>query len=147
MTRLAEHLVAKVARLWPGSASVIIISLACATELLAQSNSLPPRRPAAGHRIQQLRETDWILRSAALDYLARHRVSAARKPIREILADRAAEPWLRGRALVAIARIEGPAARDDVLRFAKHGDSKLRGAAAEAMDRLFETTRTRKDVV
>ena len=136
MKKFAEHLVAEVAKLWPGSASVIIISLACATELLAQSNSLPPRRPAAGHMLQQLRETDWILRSAALDYLARHRVSAARKPIREILADRAAEPWLRGRALVAIARIEGSAARDDVLRFAKHAEPKLRGAAAEALGHL-----------
>lgn len=136
MAKFAELLFVVAARLLPGSAMIVIVSLGCATGLFAQSNPSPPRAPAAGRMLRQLQQTDWILRAGALQYLAKHQVKAASEPIRKILADTTTPPWLRGRALVAIARVDGPAALDQVLRFAKHVDPALRGAAADAMQQL-----------
>ncbi|MEK6237776.1 MAG: hypothetical protein N2C14_23955, partial [Planctomycetales bacterium] len=107
-------------------------SPAAETSPVAETSSR--RAPAAGRMILQLRETDWILRASALEYLARNRVASAARPIREILDDQDARPWLRGRAIVALARIDGAIAENDVATLAQHENPQLRAAAAEALE-------------
>ena len=55
---------------------------------------------------EQLKAKDWILQTEALDYLSRYDVPDASGPVKAILKNDRAKPWLRGRALVALSRID-----------------------------------------
>jgi len=107
-----------------------------ATGLYAQAKPSQPASPAAGRMLLQLQERDWILRADALQYLSKHKVLAAQKPIIAILGESKTSPWLQGRAMVALARIGSPSAQAHILRLAKSKDPQLRGAAAEAIESL-----------
>lgn len=123
---MAKHLVA------------IVLSFIGTSSLLGQSGS------SAGRMILQLHESDWMLQAGALNYLAKYRVASASKPIGDLLENKRTRPWLRGRALVALTRIEGAGVQDHVLKFAQDQDTLLRAAAAEALEYLpgedLETT-------
>ena len=60
--------------------------------------------PGAGRMLQQLAEEDWILRAEALHYVGTHRLADASEPVREILRNESLQPWVRGHALVTLAR-------------------------------------------
>ena len=101
----------------------------------SEASSGPP--PASlGRRLEQLESDDWILRADALAFFARHGFSEALDPIRAILADETAEPWVRGRALLAVVAIRSDrsAALEEIVPFVTHADARLRAAAAEALD-------------
>ncbi len=117
-------------------APIVFTILACLSwgmPLVLFAQDQEPHPLAAGRMIQQLHQNDWILRADALDYLAKHRVSDALKPIQNILNENTSSPWMRSRALVAAARIDGSRVRDQVFSFAKHENPQLRKAAAEAL--------------
>lgn len=118
---------------------IAIASMSFLPLLYAQPKSSQSGPSDAGRMIQQLHARDWILRAAALDYLAKFRVREAMETIRSLVVDQSAQPWLRGRALVAIARIDDPAASPLVVEMSRHEDTHLRGAAAEAMQYLAGT--------
>ena len=85
--------------------------------------------------LQQLESgEDWILRAEALHFLATHRVTEAMEAIRGILDDSEDNPWLRGRALVAMAEIDGKI--EDPSPFVSHEHAELRAAAAELLERF-----------
>ena len=92
-----------------------------------------PPAATTGRMLQQLavEKNDWILRADALQFLATHAVAEAAGPIRELLADTGENPWLRGRALVALAKLD---AATDLAPFVAHEDPKLRAAAAESLE-------------
>ncbi len=107
----------------------MLISLACLPGADVSS-------PATGRMIQQLHAKDWILRADALEYLASHRAREAAKPIRQIVLDEKAQPWLRGRALVALARIEPSNLLSLIKQFSQHKSTRLQAAAAESIQYL-----------
>jgi len=83
--------------------------------------------------LEDLEAGDWILKWAAMTRLARWRVTEAVGPIRKTLDSKNEHPWVRGRALVALARILGqevlPVARTQAVSSAP----ELRAAAIEAL--------------
>ncbi|MBN1674436.1 MAG: HEAT repeat domain-containing protein [Kiritimatiellae bacterium] len=83
--------------------------------------------------LEDLRGGDWILQQEAMLELARARARAGVQPLRGLLQDTRADAWLRGRALVTLAHIEGDALLDDALGFARVEDVRLRAAAVEAL--------------
>lgn len=117
---------------------LIAFSANCSSNVLAAKpedaqNSIPA---SAGRMLQQLDEKDWILRAEALRYLGDHRIVTAVDSIRKILNDDGVQSWVRGQALVALARIERKASLNEVARFSQHADSNLRVAAAKAYEKL-----------
>ena len=99
----------------------------------------PDVEAVVGRMLQQLNEKDWILRAEALTFLGDNRNKDALERCQEILADEATGPWLRGRALVAIAQINGSSAIKDVRGFVRHQHPDLRAAAADAFDTLSDS--------
>jgi HEAT repeat protein len=91
--------------------------------------------PATGRYISQLEESDWILRSDALHYLAEHGVKSALAPIRSIAEDKSENPWIRGRALIALCKIQTQKNLPPLLlEFSSAPDSQQRAAAGEALE-------------
>ena len=120
-----------------GLQAALLVACGLAVALAAEPDKAENSNPAgAGRMLQQLDDRDWILRAEALRYLADHRTAAAVDPIRKLLNDEAAQLWVRGQALVALARIDPPSARSDIESFARHAETKLRTAAAEAYEEL-----------
>ncbi|MDP6357877.1 MAG: HEAT repeat domain-containing protein [Planctomycetota bacterium] len=93
----------------------------------------PPSALALDKAFADLKNGDWILKSAAMSQLAKWNIDEAEKPIRAILIGKE-HPWLRGRALVALARTKGAALLNDAIAFfdAKH-PVQLRNAAIESL--------------
>ena len=91
--------------------------------------------PSASRYISQLDQQDWILQSDALHYLAENRVQAALPPIRKLATDNSRTPWLRGRALIALCKIEGQETPPPLLlEFSSATESIQRAAACEALE-------------
>ncbi len=84
--------------------------------------------------LQQLERGDWITQAEALHYLAKHRVKEAAEATRELLADENAHPWLRGRALVALASIENRVNPGEFGKWVAHDLPDLRASAAEVLE-------------
>lgn len=88
--------------------------------------------PSAAHRmIEQLKSRDWILQAEALDYLSRYEVPGVAPRIKAVLENRRANRWLRGRALVALSRIDAKSAAALADKYSKGGSWELRAAVAE----------------
>ncbi|MFW6163265.1 MAG: HEAT repeat domain-containing protein, partial [Planctomycetota bacterium] len=114
-------------------ASGIVLSLAAGLPLAAGEDKARAADPLAVEQaLTDLRSGDWVLQWQALRQLADWEVADAAPAIREVLAkDR--RPWVRGRALVALARLFGDELFDEVARFARRGEPELRAAAVEAL--------------
>ncbi len=95
----------------------------------------PQDRPtplAIQQATEKLESSDWILQAEGMNLLARWGVRDAVPAIRKIL-EANAHPWLRGRALVALARLLGAEALDEALDLADDPSPLLRAAAVEAL--------------
>jgi len=90
-----------------------------------------PTPSAAAQMFEQLKARDWILRAEALDYLSRYNVPDAARKVKAILANPRHDRWLRGRALVALSRIEPANAAALADAHSQGGSWQLRVAAAE----------------
>jgi len=87
---------------------------------------------AVERALDELKSQDWILKWAAMSELARWKVKEAATPIRSILSGRG-HPWVRGRALVALAELLGEQMLNDARSYTKHKRPELRAAAVEAL--------------
>jgi len=82
--------------------------------------------------LEELQAADWILKWAAMSRLARWHATEAVEPIRKIV-DGDDHPWVRGRALVALARLLGRKALGEARTHATSSTPQLRAAAIEAL--------------
>lgn len=112
-------------------ASGIALALAMAMPLRA-GEAKAPNPLAVEQALDDLASGDWILQWKALRQLADWKVADAAPVIRDILA-KDKRPWVRGRALVALAELLGGKVFDDVRSAADHGVPELRAAAVEAL--------------
>ncbi len=103
--------------------------------LLLAAYSIAGSPPAAGRYISQLDQNDWILRTDALHYLAQNQVKSALPPIRSIAEDQSETPWIRGRALIALCKIDTQKTPPPLLvEFSSANESIQRAAACEALE-------------
>lgn len=92
----------------------------------------PPDSNAIEEALGQLNSPDWILQARGMAVLGRAKAKQAAAPLKAILAGQG-HPWIRGRALVALAGILGEGAADEALAMAGHAAPELRAAALEAL--------------
>jgi len=83
-------------------------------------------------QLEQLANGGWIQQTLALEQLVDSGSRSAITPIDQLVKNQAASSYIRGRALVALARIDGGRAIGDAQVFAASPDALLRAAAAEA---------------
>jgi len=76
---------------------------------------------------------DWIVQWEAMETLAGAKSAQAVAPLRAILGGARERPWVRARALVTLARIQGTAVLGDVKVALGDPSPELRAAAAEAI--------------
>lgn len=121
---------------------LILLVLECSTSSISAEM---PRQPepvpsAAAQMFEQLQTGDWrnwIEKAEALDYLSRYDVSGAAKPITAILENKHPNNrWLRGRALVAMARIDAKSAATLAQAHCQDPHVEVRIAAAEVCAEL-----------
>jgi HEAT repeat protein len=82
--------------------------------------------------MEELKSDDWILAWRAMTQLARHKAKEAVPQLRAILGGKR-HPWVRGRALVALAELLGKDVLRDALSFVGSDRPELRAAAVEAL--------------
>ena len=117
-------------------AALVLALAACAPQgwcEIAPPAAPPARSPGAiDEALGQLASTDWILQAEGMSVLAEAKVKQAVPPLRAILAGNG-HPWIRGRALVALAGILGEAEADEALLAADQPALEVRAAAMEAL--------------
>jgi len=114
---------------------VVLVAAAAAHAASAEApkaNGPAPTPLAIEQALDDLKSADWILRWAAMTQLARWRVKEAVPPIKGILSGRD-HPWVRGRALVALAEFLGEEVLGEATAFSGDGAAELRAAATEAL--------------
>jgi HEAT repeat protein len=118
---------------WLWSAGALLL-LAAGAPLASGEEARPPAADtiAIEDALRQLSSPDWILQARGMAALARAKESRAVAPLKAILAGQG-HPWVRGRALVALAGILGDAVADNALALASHPAPELRAAALEAL--------------
>lgn len=82
--------------------------------------------------LDDVKSGDWILQWAAMSQLARWRTTGAAPQLKAVLAGKD-HPWVRGRALVALADLLGEEVFDDAQARARDAAPELRAAAVEAL--------------
>jgi len=98
----------------------------------------PPRANGAAtplaieQALDDVRSGDWILQWAAMSQLARWKAKEAAPQLKAVLAGKDA-PWVRGRALVALAELLGDQMLGDAQARAGDAAFELRAAAVEAL--------------
>ena len=111
--------------------------------LLAAAHAAPATRPANDalrieRSLAQLQSGDWMQQWEAMHDLSVMKHAQAVGPIRAIL-DSSAHPFVRSRALVALARIQGPAVLDRAIQFGIDPDPVFREAAAESLGLIADS--------
>ena len=114
----------------------------CLVPNLSLSGTAASTRPTtapAGQDAIALRQTladlktgDWILQWEAVTKLSRWKAPAAVAPLRELLMKHPS-PWMRGKALMALAEIQGPQVLDQAVSLSADKADELREAAVEAL--------------
>ena len=107
---------------------VLMTGLALTAAFPAWSGSEADLQP----HLDQLAQGDWIQQTRALEQLARTDNDSAVPAIRQMLQDNGVSAYVRGRALIALARIDGGKAVGDAQAFSSDKEAHLRAAAAEA---------------
>ncbi len=101
--------------------------------MVLHSVAMGQTSPTLDRAIKQLQSADWIMQWDALEKLAASKSPKAIAPVRNVYTNPKANPWLRGRALVALAHLQGSATLEDALRDARSTSSGLRASAVEAL--------------
>ncbi len=106
-----------------------------ATRPAAHYDTVAPRNPELLVRqsLQQLQSTDWILRWQAMEDLVALKTPAAIQPLSAIVNSPKEHPWVRSRALVAMARLGGPSVLEQALSLSADKEPELRAGAVEAL--------------
>lgn len=90
----------------------------------------------AKRMILNLDESDWVMVAAAMDDCVKHQIRQSVPSIERILRDENQHPWIRGRAIVAIVRLNEQIELKVVRSLTKHDNRTLRLAAIESMGYL-----------
>ncbi len=109
----------------------LLVALVFVTEAAAEPTPVSPRQ--VDRALDDLRSADWVLQWRAMERLAEAQAQEAVKPLRDIYGDKKTDPWLRGRALVALAHLEGERMLDEALGDARATAAALRAGATEAL--------------
>ena len=118
--------------------AVLCVALGAAGAVSAQAPPGPAKRPGPDPAtvramLGQLADGDWIMAYRAMGYLGQWKVAAAAGRLAEILKV-SRSPWMRGRALVALAQIRGPAVLAQAVDLSAQDDVRLRRAGIEALE-------------
>ncbi|MBM4040627.1 MAG: HEAT repeat domain-containing protein [Planctomycetes bacterium] len=111
---------------------VALAALGLAAETVEAPRANGPTPLAVEQAFEELRSGDWVLKWAAMSQLARWRVKEAEAPLKGILGGKD-PPWVRGRALVALAELSGEAMLGEAQARAGDAAPELRAAAVEAL--------------
>jgi HEAT repeat protein len=82
---------------------------------------------------EELAGGDWILQARAMSLLVKWNHKDAPAAVKALAENKDAKPWVRGRALVALAQLRGQQALDAVLPQASAPDPDMRAGAVEAL--------------
>lgn len=117
-------------------------ALAAASLALAASAAEPPAGTAGAPRmpdplaiektLAQLDSPDWMIKSAAIELLAKWKTREAIPPLTAMVEEKK-EPWQAGAALVALARISGSNVLAKAVALSEDPAPELRGSATEAL--------------
>jgi len=110
----------------------LIPALIVAAALAPAASAAPPIEQLIG----QLASDDWILQAEAVAVLADADPQRARTLFTTIANDRTRHAWLRGRAMIELADLDEPAARDAALALAKSSNTALRLDALSVLGRV-----------
>jgi len=110
-------------RVWP---------LGAATPEAPRAAEPRPDPLAVEQALDALKTGDWILKWEAMSQLARWKCKDAAGALKAILTGQD-HPWVRGRALVALADLFGEEMLDQALAVSSNPSPELRGAAADAL--------------
>lgn len=91
-----------------------------------------PEPLAIEQTLAQLDSPDWMLKSEAIELLAKLKTPAA-IPALTVMVDNKKEPWLAGAALVALAKISGSNVLAKAVALSEDPAPELRGSATEAL--------------
>jgi len=105
--------------------SLLLLTAAVVPASAAGKSDIQPQ-------LDQLAKGDWMQQAQALEQLAGAGSKSAVEPIDQLVKDQAANFYVRGRALVALAKLDSGKAAVDTQAFAASPDASLRAAAAEA---------------
>ena len=113
----------------------------------AQAERLPEPVPsAAAQMFEQLEAGDWrnwIEKAEALDYLSRYDVAGAKPAVQKVLDDKHPNNrWLRGQAVIAMARIDPDNAATLAKSHLQDPHSEVRAAVAEVCEGLSKNAAT-----
>ncbi len=121
-----------------GAACLILAACLAPADAAPQPPEPAPRKPApldVARAIDDLDAGDWVLRHRAIVQLGRWRAERAAEPLRKLL-EGDGHPWLRGRALRALAEIVGEKMLPVAMKHARSGEPALRAAAVETLGAL-----------
>ncbi len=107
-----------------------------ATLFVHSSNGQERAAPTALeiHRwTKQLADDDWILQSVAMEHLGNWKIKQAIPEIRQIF-EKGKSSWLRGQAMLTLAKIQGKKMIPTAQRTTKEKDPVMRRAALQALD-------------
>lgn len=121
--------------------SIVLILCLLPSVTSARAQRLPEPAPsAAAQMFEQLAnadDRDWIRKAEALDYLSRYNVPDAAPAVQKILDDkRPNNRWLRGQALIAMARIDPGSAPALAKAHRDDPHAEVRAAVAEVCAQL-----------
>ncbi|MBL63525.1 MAG: hypothetical protein CMI30_08965 [Opitutae bacterium] len=80
-----------------------------------------------------LSSSDWVQQAVALEHLGKWKVEQSTPAIRKIF-EHGKSSWIKGRAMLTLAKIQGEALVPDAKKAALHSDPILRKAALETLD-------------
>ncbi len=112
---------------------ILPILLVVSTLSVGQAARRPEPAPSAAPQMfMQLETRDWILKAEALDYLSRYDVPNAGPAVQKVLDDKSRDNrWLRGQAMIAMARIKPDNAAALAKAHAQDPHAEVRVAAVQ----------------
>ncbi len=148
---MARHIPVRSAWVW---ASVCLIAMGASTGL---ADAPDPPQPidltdwiprdgsplAVRQMIEQLDSDSWVAQAEAISLLQQWGATEATDPLGRIVADDKAEPYIRGRALVALARLEGKSVLSRAIASSRDNQAELRAGAVEALGHIDALQATR----
>ncbi len=138
MVRFSSPLRVIYASLIMASATALPLPAQTVVRPAAETNELSPQvsEVRVGLLLARLHDADWILRWQAMEELVALKVAAAGGPLRGIVADSGEHPWVRSRALVAMARLGVQGSLELSMSLADDASPQLRAGAVEALGLL-----------
>ena len=111
--------------------SIFLFFTLVLTALCEESNFDSSSDGVMIERLQNNRVSDWILKAEAIQYCGQNKVLKAIPVLKSILENKKSQPWIRGRALMSLARIQPDNLPDLTKTYAKDSSHEVRAVVAE----------------